>query len=364
MKKVICVTESLAGGGAEHQMVILADLLNQQGYEVEMVTFADVPDHYSVPQNVKRTKLGIGKGLLGQTWDIFKFFIKVKTDCVISYRQCSNARVSIPLLFRRIKLISGERNTTYGKRDKFEKLLINMGLCSRSNYIVPNSYTQGRYIEKIKPCWKDKIIPIINYTDLNQFKPSTIPEDSSVMKIAVFSRFSSQKNPIRFIEMLNILKKQASTAFEIHWYGQQKGKNGEFDKDYLLCKQTIEDNCVSDVIKLLSAVPDPSVLMNDYHAICLPSLFEGFSNSVAEAICSGKVMLCSDVSDNSLMVEDGVNGFLFDPTSIDSMVSCFKKFFSKSRESIIKMGMHSRMKAEKLFDKDNFINAYIKLIEF
>ena len=64
------------------------------------------------------------------------------------------------------------------------------------------------------------------------------------------------------------------------------------------------------------------------------------------------------------MVEDGVNGFLFDPTSIDSMVSCFKKFFSKSRESIIKMGMHSRMKAEKLFDKDNFINAYIKLIEF
>ena len=363
MKSIICVTEALGGGGAEHQIIILADLLNEYGYDVTLVTFADVPDHYSIPNGVKRVRLGVNKGHIGQTWDILRFFLTVHVDCIISYRQCSNARVSVPLLFRHIKLISGERNTTYGDPDKFEKLLVNYGLYRRSQYIVPNSFSQGIYLINKRPEWKDKIITITNYTDINQFNMSSIPEDDTVLKIAILSRFSKQKNPLRFCEMLRQLKEKQERSFIVHWYGQQYNSDGSYNTDYTACVEIARSLMIDDIIEFKPAVKDPSILMNEYHALCLPSLFEGFSNSVSEGISSGKIILCSRVSDNPLMVEDGVNGFLFDPLSIDSMLESFMKFFRLKRPRMVEMGYSSRKKAEELFTKEKFIQSYIELIE-
>jgi glycosyltransferase involved in cell wall biosynthesis len=95
----------------------------------------------------------------------------------------------------------------------------------------------------------------------------------------------------------------------------------------------------------------------------LPSLFEGFSNSIAEGICCGKPMLVSDVSDNRIMVHDHENGFLFDPNDVDSIVDAFIRFFSLDTSEMTMMGHKSREIAESLFDKEAFIESYINLIE-
>ena len=103
--------------------------------------------------------------------------------------------------------------------------------------------------------------------------------------------------------------------------------------------------------------------MDKYHAVCLPSLHEGFSNSVAEGICSGKPMLVSDVSDNYVMVQDSENGFLFNPQSSDSICDAFLRFFELSFIDMINMGKRSREIAEDLFDKGHFIQQYLDLVE-
>ena len=103
--------------------------------------------------------------------------------------------------------------------------------------------------------------------------------------------------------------------------------------------------------------------MGNYHAACLASIYEGFSNSIAEGICCGKPMLVSDVSDNSQMVHDGENGFLFDPKQTDSIVDAFMRFFSLSHNEMCRLGQRSREIAEGLFDKEHFISQYIDLIE-
>lgn len=74
-------------------------------------------------------------------------------------------------------------------------------------------------------------------------------------------------------------------------------------------------------------------------------------------------MLVSDVSDNSLMVHEGEFGFLFDPNKTDSIVSAFEKFLTLDRTQIEEMGKRSREIAEKLFDKNEFIESYVNLIE-
>ena len=107
----------------------------------------------------------------------------------------------------------------------------------------------------------------------------------------------------------------------------------------------------------------PNNALRKFDAMCLPSLVEGFSNSISEYICCGKPVICSDVADNSLMVHDGKNGFLFDPTNIDEMVDVVLKFFNLPTEERNMMCIQSRKIAEELFDKESFVQKYIKLIE-
>ena len=132
---------------------------------------------------------------------------------------------------------------------------------------------------------------------------------------------------------------------------------------YVEYKNLVEQLGIEDVIHLNDHVQNVAELMPMFDAICLPSLYEGWSNSISEAICCGKPMLVSDVSDNKYMVHDGENGFLFNPESIDDMVNTFDKFFQLNMEQRRAMGLISRKIAEQLFDKEEFVAKYIKLIE-
>ena len=364
MKVITCFTESLGGGGAEHQMVILAEMLAEKGYNVTIATYADVPDHYSVPKGVNRIRIAEGESAIKKHLAIFSYFIKAKTDCVISYRKMCNIRALVPLLFRskRVKVICSERNTTVGPPDYKRKLLVHM-LYRRAEFIVPNSESQTQYMRKENPRLVSKLRTIHNYTDLQHFAVCDMPSRLDVLKIAVFARYSKQKNPILFAEALSELKAQTNRVFEVHWYGSQKGTNNGFNNDYLALKSKVEELGINDVFKLHSAVKDIYALMGDYHAVCLPSITEGFSNSIAESICCGKPMLVSAVADNVVMVHDGENGFLFDPTHTNSICQAFLKFFALSSESIKRMAVESRRIAEALFDKERFISQYIELIE-
>lgn len=369
MKKITCFTESLGGGGAEHQMVILAGMLAEKGYDVTLVTYATLPDHYDTPEGVKRFDVGstrlTGKNVkaLMKLLKVFLYFIRLKTDCIVSYRQCANIRVLIPMFFRsrKIKVICSDRNTSL-RLSLQHKLLLN-GLYKRADYIVPNSITQASFIANQKPHLQPKIRTIHNYTDLYQFRASAIPEDTTIIKIAIFSRYSNQKNPIGFAKAIKELKGKTTRQFEVHWYGAQDGDINGFNNEYLNIKKKIEELIIEKTLILHPAVKNPSLLMGDFHAICLPSLYEGFSNSVAEGICCGKPMLVSDVSDNSIMVHEGENGFLFDPKQSDSICDAFMKFFNLSLEDMQEMSRTSRKIAEGLFDKEQFIQQYVELIE-
>ena len=70
-----------------------------------------------------------------------------------------------------------------------------------------------------------------------------------------------------------------------------------------------------------------------------------------------------EVSDNSVMVHDGENGFLFNPYDIEDMVNAFEKLIYTSIDDKIKMQRKSRDIAQKLFNKDSFVQSYVKLIE-
>ena len=182
------------------------------------------------------------------------------------------------------------------------------------------------------------------------------------IRIGVFCRFEPQKNCLRFLEAIYKVIQQTDKPFIVDWYGNQSFNN-DLLKDYFKSvKMRLAQLGLNNNVILHTAVSSVNELLPVFDAIALPSLYEGFSNSISEAICSGRPMLVSNVSDNPILVHDGENGFLFNPNDVNSIASTIIRFLSMSPEQRSLMGEKSREIAQNLFDKNDFINKYISLM--
>ena len=77
----------------------------------------------------------------------------------------------------------------------------------------------------------------------------------------------------------------------------------------------------------------------------------------------GKIIVTSDTPGCSEVVEDGVNGFLCQTQSLDSLIECLKKVISLSIKKRAEMSLNSRLRAEKMFSDKIIINKYLDCIQ-
>lgn len=92
---------------------------------------------------------------------------------------------------------------------------------------------------------------------------------------------------------------------------------------------------------------------------CLPSLSEGLSLSLQEAMAAMKPILASRVGGILDLVEDGKNGYLFDVGDINSLINLLKWFSKASERDLKKMGSFSRKIIENNFLREK---SYKKII--
>lgn len=364
MKRIELFINSLQSGGAEHQISILANFLAEKGYDVTLTTINNSEDHYSLLPQVKRKRLcGVKTWRFFKALCVFLHFQLLRCDCLIVYcqRNIYYALRSLSWRIFRPKIICSERNYL-SFPGKFERIIYNHYYPRLVSSIVSNSFSQTNYLKRQVPKLVDRLSTIINYTDLSYFRPDYRIPDSK-LKILVLARIQRQKNCLRFIQAINLLREKTNKDFVVDWYGAQCFSNENSNNYVAQVFDSIRVNNLGSIFRVHEPVTNVSDLINSYDAVCLPSLFEGFSNSIAEGICCGKPMLVSDVSDNRIMVHDHENGFLFDPNDVDSIVDAFIRFFSLDTSEMTMMGHKSREIAETLFDKEAFIESYINLIE-
>ncbi len=102
----------------------------------------------------------------------------------------------------------------------------------------------------------------------------------------------------------------------------------------------------------------PKILQNN-DIFILPSLNEGMSNAILEAMACGLPIVTTDTGGSKELVKD--NGFVFEKNDFDELkeiLNCFKE----DTNLISKMGNISRKKAEKM-SWENVADQYIKFYE-
>lgn len=359
MKKILCIITSLGSGGAERQLTGLAILLSQRNYHVKVIWYAD-EDFYlkRLADNGIEYKRISAKSNLAKLLKIGKEIVAFRPNAVISYL---TGPTYFTCLLRKLglkfPLIVSERNTTQSLDDSRE--LRKFKLQHFADFIVPNSYTQGRFIESNFPENKDKVNVITNFTDTDFFVPAAKTDKIDLVrktKIAVVARVIEQKNVKAFIRAIaNVVSD--TTNFEVNWYGD--AFEASYREECLALTKALH---IEEYLHFLPATHDILSVYQQSDVLCLPSIHEGFPNVICEAMSCGLPILCSDVSDNSMLVEDGVNGFIFDPQDIAAMSTALVKFIELPREQQLEMGKQSRARAVSMFSSETFVNKYINLI--
>ena len=255
----------------------------------------------------------------------------------------------------RFKLIVSERiaDSEIGKKGTLFKLY------RFANYVVPNAHSQGEFLSVHFPWMKKKIVPITNFTDTDFFTP--IEESvNSPLSVLTVARVAKQKNVLRYLEAIALLKSKGIENVHFDWYGNVERGQDNYAQE---CYAKVKELGLEGVIEFHPATPDILKRYQQCDIFCLPSLFEGFPNVLCEAMSCGKPVLCGNVCDNARIASDGNTGFLFDPTNVEDMVAKMQQLLTMPKDELASFGKNSRCIAVELLSKDAFVSKYIELIE-
>jgi len=347
-------------------LCMLAVLLKERGYDVEFLTYYDYDFYRSVldKANIPHT-LVTASNKLGRIVAVRKAIRHQKPDVVIAYLGTPSIIAELAGLPKRdFALIVSERSSNLRENFATKRRFFFHRL---SDVVVCNSFTQTKFIAKTAPWLVKRTATIINGIDICKFKPADVqtPTDNEPISILVIGNFRPEKNPLALVEAVRIVNQNLPQKVTVDWYGNNWFKNGSPTKDselYLKVQKFIKDNKLDDVFRLHNYVSDITPLYQSATAFCLPSLYEGCSNVIGEAMACGKPVLASNVCDNPLLVTEGENGFLFDPKDPQDIATAIIRFAALSVEQRIQFGLHSRARAEHLLSSDVFVQKYIDLI--
>ena len=98
--------------------------------------------------------------------------------------------------------------------------------------------------------------------------------------------------------------------------------------------------------------------------IVLPSYYyEGLSRSLMEGLACGRPLVTTNFPGCRETIDDGVNGYLVEVKSEQSLISAIGNFIALTPSEKIEMGKASRKKAEKEFDIESVISLYRSLLK-
>lgn len=358
MKKILCLIDRLGFGGAERQLIGLAVLLKQKGYDVEMATYHDFDfsTEYLETNNILLHRISQKGNPFTKLLAVRNLINRQRYDVVIAYKSGVTMLACIlKMLGGQFRLIVSERNTTQvlTKREKLK-----FWLYRYASFVVPNCYAQAEFIKRHYPLLTNKTVAITNFTDTDYFSPA----DRVVNQIPVIlttARVAKQKNVLAYLEAVRMIKEKGLNV-KFKWFGNVQTGEEEYGRK---CKETITTLGIADVFEFHPATSNILPLYQQCDIFCLPSLYEGFPNALCEAMSCGKPVVCSRVCDNERIVNEGENGLLFDPKSANDITEKIETMIRMPKDRLEQWGRRSRELAVERFSEEAFVNQYISIIE-
>lgn len=225
---------------------------------------------------------------------------------------------------------------------------------SRSNFIFfQNKDDRKLFLDNVNiSSEKTGLLPGsgINLTDYQ----SSFPEFNSPLRVLMVGRLIIDKGVLEYID----------AAEKLHSPNLKFLLAGGYDPSH---KRAIGDEIFqnlsgSDSIDYLGHIENMKEVISSADLIVLPSYREGTPRTLLEGAALSRPLIATDVPGCREVVEDGVNGFLCEKESSESLVRKIKLFLSLTKDEKIQMAKASRNLVEKRFDETIVIQEYMRKI--
>ena len=366
MKNILLVIDSLGSGGAQNQLTLLAVGLKNNGYEVTVLTYYNIDffksrlDECGIPVilEVKRGKLGVNV-----IKRIAKVVDEMAIDTVISYLHTPNlyAALAMKIIKNQVKLIVSYRSHTVFENMSWYTLQLRKFVNSTADIIIANSYHErDKWINKF-PLLEKKIQTIYNGVDNSKFHHLG---RSKVVKdiLLVVGSVGPAKNGILIIEALNILKNKG-VSVNVKWIGKKVFNIASRKEYFERMSALIRLYGLENTWDWCDPIHDIESEFKCHKAVILASTIEGLPNVVCESLACGTPVILSNVLDHPILVQEGFNGFLFDPTNAQDLAKAIEKLNSLSSEDYNLLIENSSTSANVLFSKSKMIDSYLNVIQ-
>lgn len=357
-RKITLFIDSLGAGGAQRQIVGLANQLSELGNLVSILIYRDVLFFEGILS--KKVSLHVLKeGKCRRILEAYLYVRKEKPDWLISFLETpSEISCLVKMFYPKFNLIVSERNTTQcvGMKERFRFNIFRL-----ADYVVSNSYSQTDFIKREFPFLQHKALTIVNFVDLDYFTFFNRTRNA-VPQILVAASLWYSKNALNFIRAMKIVLDMGG-RFNVKWFGFVPGTTGANLDYYNECRLLIAKLGLENHVQLLDKT---SNIREEYYKadyFCLPSFYEGTPNVICEAMATGLPVICSDVCDNGVYVKEGINGFLFNPLDITNMAKVILMILNLNDETWKRFCVNSRKIAEEKLAVRRFMRQYLEVID-
>lgn len=225
--------------------------------------------------------------------------------------------------------------------------------CSKSrNIFFQNEGNSDFFISNNLVDPKKTIIIPGSGVNIEKFKPMEKTYKNDIIRFLFIARLMKEKGIQEYLEAADrITKKYQNVEFQIL---------GSFEEEKY--KDIISNN-KNKQIKYLGRSNDVRQEIKEVDCIVNPSYHEGMSNVLLEGAAMGKPLIASNIPGCKEIVDDGVNGYLFEVKSVTGLEEKLIRFINLCVKEKEIMGKNSRKKVEVEFDRNIVVNEYMKTIE-
>lgn len=365
----------LGGGAANATKCILREYAKISEMQVDLVTSSVDSKYYleEIGDNIRIHKLPIGKNennlhfqsvvnLLRYTWKSYWFSRKLckKNKFNLSHSffttPCGFVSMLLKWEFGIPYIVSLRGSDVPGYSDRFPLIYTFLKplfayIWKKSSATVSNS--QGLKELALKTNSKQEIKVIYNGIDIEKFKPTgNIKNTKEFIIMPGASRITGRKGLNYLVEAISkLVPKYPNVKLKIVGDGNEREN----------LEKQVRDLEIENKVEFMGQVLHKKVLefYQEASVFVLPSLNEGMSNAMLEALACGLPIISTQTGGADELVRDGENGYIIKFKDSNDIVEKLEKLMNDP-DLLQKMGEASRRRAQNL-SWENVAKEYFEL---
>lgn len=361
--RVLLLISNLEYGGAQRQVVELANRLNAGGIEADVCCLSEyVPLVAALGDAASRLHVVAKRSKFDVTVvpRLRRLIRRLGVNIVHAFLFDAEIAGRLASAFRpEVIVIGSERNTDYTRKWRHTIALRLTGPCLDA--IIANSEAGRRFQMRSLGIRPEKLFVVHNGVDVERFRPGNgrsiraslgIAESAGV--VGMFASFKRQKNHMMFFRVARrVLAVRPDCRFLC--VGSELHGGLQASDDYREeMRKAVADLGLSDEVLTLGNRDDIAEVYRACDVTVLTSRREGTPNVLLESMACGVPVVATNVADNALIVPDGRAGYVVplddDAAMADRVLALLGDAAKRST-----MGEHARSWVEREFSLDRLV---------